>query len=135
MTPMRGCALMKPACLTTPAHGRITTWMSQIRHACTDPLGQCHHQTCSCRPTHLGAGCQMYYATGQSPSAASVLPKSCRAMLRDVPIAAVARRCGFTNGSYFSKRFKTMYGLSPRAWRQMSSGERPQDSVSANPPA
>ncbi|MFJ6095195.1 helix-turn-helix domain-containing protein [Williamsia muralis] len=55
--------------------------------------------------------------------------------LRDVPIAAVARRCGFTNGSYFSKRFKTMYGLSPRAWRQMSSGERPQDSLSANPPA
>ncbi|WP_152538064.1 helix-turn-helix domain-containing protein [Williamsia sp. D3] len=55
--------------------------------------------------------------------------------LRDVPIATVARRCGFTNGSYFSKRFKTMYGLSPRAWRQMSLGERPQDSVSANPPA
>jgi AraC-like DNA-binding protein len=44
--------------------------------------------------------------------------------MRDVPIAAVARRCGFTNSSYFSKRFRTVYGLSPRTWRQMSSGER-----------
>ena len=49
---------------------------------------------------------------------------------RDLPIATIARRCGFTNSSYFSKRFRAMYGLSPRAWRQMSSGERAPSSAS-----
>ncbi|WP_187582576.1 helix-turn-helix domain-containing protein [Gordonia sp. OPL2] len=40
--------------------------------------------------------------------------------MRDMPIAAVARRWGFVNDSHFSRRFRTMYGVSPRTWRQMN---------------
>ena len=37
---------------------------------------------------------------------------------RGRPIAAVARRWGFTDASYFSRRFRQAYGVSPRDWRQ-----------------
>jgi AraC-like DNA-binding protein len=33
-------------------------------------------------------------------------------------IAAVARRWGFTDPSYFSRRFRRAFGVSPRDWRQ-----------------
>ena len=33
------------------------------------------------------------------------------------PVAAVARRWGFTDAAHFSKAFRTAYGLSPREWR------------------
>jgi AraC-like DNA-binding protein len=42
-----------------------------------------------------------------------------RPYTRSLPIAAIARRWGFTNTSHFSKRFRMMYGLSPRAWREL----------------
>lgn len=46
-----------------------------------------------------------------------------RALTHDagsVTIANIARRYGFTDMSSFSRAFRTEYGLSPRAWRQLS---------------
>jgi AraC-like DNA-binding protein len=40
-------------------------------------------------------------------------------------IAAVARRWGFANPSHFARRFRTMYGLSPRAWRNLAAAQTP----------
>jgi AraC-like DNA-binding protein len=37
------------------------------------------------------------------------------------PIAAIARRWGFTNASSFSRMFREEFGLSPRQWREMNS--------------
>ena len=37
-----------------------------------------------------------------------------------LPIAAVARRCGFTDATHFSHRFRSAYGMSPNEWRSMS---------------
>ena len=34
------------------------------------------------------------------------------------PVAVVARRWGFTDASYFSRRFRQAYGTTPREWRQ-----------------
>jgi len=41
-------------------------------------------------------------------------------------IASVARRCGFADGSHFSRRFREAFGTSPREWRaaQLTSGGR-----------
>jgi AraC-like DNA-binding protein len=39
-------------------------------------------------------------------------------------IAAIARRCGFTDATHFSRRFRDAYGMSPREWRQLNA-ERP----------
>nr|WP_237421687.1 helix-turn-helix domain-containing protein [Gordonia sp. SID5947] len=44
-----------------------------------------------------------------------------RPELASATVSAVARRWGFANDSHFSRRFRMMYGLSPRAWRQVSS--------------
>ncbi|GAB3191325.1 helix-turn-helix domain-containing protein [Geodermatophilus arenarius] len=38
----------------------------------------------------------------------------------DRSIAAVARRWGFTDASYFARRFRAGYGVSPREWRDRS---------------
>ncbi|WP_288049366.1 helix-turn-helix domain-containing protein [Nocardia sp.] len=50
-----------------------------------------------------------------------------RPELRQVPISAVARRWGFTNSSYFSRRFRQMYGVTPRAWRQLCAEMAPRE--------
>ncbi|KSU54508.1 MULTISPECIES: helix-turn-helix domain-containing protein [unclassified Gordonia (in: high G+C Gram-positive bacteria)] len=50
-----------------------------------------------------------------------------RAETAHQPVAAIARRWGITNPSYFSRRFREMYGISPRAWRVLAAsrtGER-----------
>jgi len=41
---------------------------------------------------------------------------------RDRPIAAVARRWGFSDPSYFSRRFRRSFGLTPRDWRRADAG-------------
>jgi len=38
---------------------------------------------------------------------------------RDRPIAVVARRWGFTDASYFSRRFRAAFGMTPREWRRL----------------
>ena len=38
-----------------------------------------------------------------------------------LPIAALARRWGFTDATHFGRRFRGAYGLSPREWRQVQS--------------
>ncbi len=38
--------------------------------------------------------------------------------LTDLPIAAVAARCGFDNPSHFSRAFKRAFGIAPTAYRQ-----------------
>ncbi|HEY9313125.1 helix-turn-helix domain-containing protein [Williamsia sp.] len=40
-----------------------------------------------------------------------------------VPIATIARRWGFSNPSYFTRRFREMYGVTPRAWRDIAAHE------------
>jgi AraC-like DNA-binding protein len=34
------------------------------------------------------------------------------------PIAVIARRCGFTDPTHFSRRFRAAYGVTPREWRR-----------------
>ncbi|WP_328392185.1 helix-turn-helix domain-containing protein [Nocardia sp. NBC_00416] len=44
-------------------------------------------------------------------------------------IAAVARRWGFVNNAHFSRRFRDMFGMSPREWRRIAPEERGADST------
>lgn len=39
-------------------------------------------------------------------------------------VGAIARRCGFSNPSHFSRRFRQRYGLTPRQWQQQNVGAR-----------
>lgn len=48
-----------------------------------------------------------------------------RPELAALPIAAVARRWGFANTSHFGRRFKQLYGMSPRAWRRFATQRPP----------
>lgn len=41
---------------------------------------------------------------------------------RDRPIAVVARHWGFTDASYFSRRFREAFGAPPRDWRRTAGG-------------
>jgi AraC-like DNA-binding protein len=36
-------------------------------------------------------------------------------------VTAIAHRWGFTDGAHFSRRFRSAYGISPRAWRDANS--------------
>ena len=52
------------------------------------------------------------------------------------PVAAIARRWGFTDAAHFSKAFRAAYGLSPRDWRALhatSSGSTAPSRRSAGP--
>jgi AraC-like DNA-binding protein len=40
-------------------------------------------------------------------------------------IAALARRCGFTDPAHFSRRFREAYGMSPRDWRELQRANPP----------
>src|ERR1700678_3821698 len=44
-----------------------------------------------------------------------------------IPIAALARRWGFTDATHFGRRFRGAYGLSPREWRQVQSQQERAD--------
>ena len=36
----------------------------------------------------------------------------------ELPIKDISEACGFPNMEYFSRSFKSVHGMSPRAWRQ-----------------
>jgi AraC family transcriptional regulator len=36
----------------------------------------------------------------------------------DLTIAEIAAKCGFSDQSYFDRRFRQAFGKSPREWRQ-----------------
>lgn len=59
---------------------------------------------------------------GQSPIEFVIQLKMARAQTllstTDLTIAAVARRCGFTNAAYFSRQFAQLYGVPPRTYRE-----------------
>jgi len=38
-------------------------------------------------------------------------------------VAAVARRCGFTDSAHFARKFRQRYGMSPREWRTIARAE------------
>jgi AraC-like DNA-binding protein len=40
----------------------------------------------------------------------------------DRSVAVVARRWGFPDPSYFARRFRAAYGVSPREWRELARG-------------
>ncbi len=42
---------------------------------------------------------------------------------QDVSVATIARRWGFSNPSYFTRRFREMFGVTPRAWRDFAAYE------------
>jgi AraC-like DNA-binding protein len=46
-----------------------------------------------------------------------------RAETQDISVAAIARRWGFTNPSFFSRRFRAAYDMTPRAWRELMTKE------------
>jgi AraC-like DNA-binding protein len=56
---------------------------------------------------------------------------------RDRSIAVIARHWGFTDPSYFSRRFRRAFGSTPRDWRRMGSGglvlPRPRAEVDVTP--
>ena len=58
---------------------------------------------------------------------------------RDRSIAVVARRWGFTDPSYFSRRFRATFGLTPSEWRQVGAGApvlpRPRTEVDLSRPS
>jgi len=60
--------------------------------------------------------------TGLSPSAwlRALRCAEARRMLvqSDLPVQAVARRCGFVSPAHFSNAFRATYGITPTRWRQ-----------------
>ncbi|WP_138757911.1 helix-turn-helix domain-containing protein [Modestobacter altitudinis] len=60
---------------------------------------------------------------------------------RDRSIAVIARHWGFTDPSYFSRRFRATFGLTPRDWRRTGAGAlalprpRPELDLTAPRPA
>jgi AraC-like DNA-binding protein len=45
-------------------------------------------------------------------------------MMRGVPLADVADRCGFSNQSHFTARFKQLTGETPARWRRLQAQKR-----------
>ena len=60
-------------------------------------------------------------ATGTAPAAAVSLLRCARAenllVSTDLPVAAIARECGYSDAAHFSHRFRALHGVSPREYR------------------
>ena len=70
------------------------------------------------------------------------LAAACELLSRGLPVASVAYECGFADQSHLSRKFKTVYGLTPAAWATVAAGpfgssRRPRvhESSTAAPPA
>jgi AraC family transcriptional regulator len=76
-------------------------------------------------PGHLARLCRQRFGVG--PVAAVELIRLARAAIllerSNLSVGAIADACGFVNPFHFSRRFRTAYGVAPRAYRT----ERPQD--------
>ena len=51
--------------------------------------------------------------------------------VRSRTISAIATECGFVDLPHFSRRFRAAYGLSPREWRHLTSGQRRRPAANA----
>ncbi|MFJ3582198.1 helix-turn-helix domain-containing protein [Streptomyces sp. NPDC090127] len=50
-----------------------------------------------------------------------------------VSVSAVAKRWGFVNSAHFSRRFRAVYGISPREWHRVRSGDQVPSTVPTTP--
>ena len=66
-------------------------------------------------------------ATGTAPAAAVSLLRCARAenllASTDLPVASIARECGYSDVAHFSHRFRTLHGVSPREYRSSDQTE------------
>jgi AraC-like DNA-binding protein len=60
-------------------------------------------------------------ATGTAPAAAVSLLRCARAenllVSTDLPVASIARECGYSDPAHFSHRFRALHGVPPREYR------------------
>jgi AraC-like DNA-binding protein len=76
---------------------------------------------------------QLYNVWGNEPSLARWIRTArlerARTLLSrntSVPVAVVARQCGFANASHFSQQFRESYGVPPQVWRRARSATTPR---------
>lgn len=69
---------------------------------------------------HLSRICRAATGTGaQAHIESLIMDEACRHLAyTDLPVAEIGYRTGFFDPSYFSKRFRALHGVSPRAYRQ-----------------
>ena len=71
-----------------------------------------------------------HYEFGLPPHAYHLrvrLAAACELLTRGVTIARVANECGFADQSHLSRRFKSVYGVTPATWAAGSAGGRGHD--------
>jgi AraC-like DNA-binding protein len=71
-----------------------------------------------------------HYEFGLPPHAYHLrvrLASACEMLTRGLPVARVANECGFADQSHLSRRFKSVYGVTPAAWAAGSAGGRGYD--------
>lgn len=83
----------------------------------------CLQQLAGVSSGHLRRAMRRYYDTTPERFVANVRVRHAATLLSTTvqSVTAIALRCGFSNQSYFTKEFRRMYGLSPRAYRLRAS--------------
>ena len=73
-------------------------------------------------PVHLSRAFRRYYGCSMSRYLRSLRSGHARQLLVEssVPLAQVAQECGFFDQSHFVHQFKSSYGLTPGAYRELS---------------
>lgn len=123
-----------------PDHEPLRDLVSHIRAHPADDLGtealaaragmSARHLT-RLFTTHVGASPSRYVRTVRVEAAARLLSTS------DLPLASVARRCGFGSAHTLRQAFVAHYDTSPSTYRRMLRGGGPHDraSIGMRPPA
>ena len=76
---------------------------------------------CAVTPEHLSRTFKRDTGLGVSEYLSIIRLQQAQLLLLSdltLSVAEVAERCGFSDSNYFSKRFKTMYGISPLSFRK-----------------